>query len=237
MSDAYSETEETGEQMKMKYFRECISIFFHSIQVGYQLMTSFFRLARLPMPIVTVFGGAQSDRSGKFAKQAHDLSQRLAKAGISVITGGGPGIMVSANCGAASVRKKGEMAQTLGIAVSGIDDDFINPCADTFDVNYFFMRKWLLIRYSVGFVVFPGGIGTMDELFDLLNMLKHHRVPPLPVVLIGTEYWKPLVSWFKDSALKSGLIDERLMKLFIVTDDIDQAYEQIFQVCDIYLDN
>jgi len=145
--------------------------------------------------------------------------------------------MVAANCGAAETRKKGEKAQTLGIAVSGIDEDFMNPCADTLFVNYFFMRKWLLIRYSVGFIIFPGGVGTMDELFDLLNMMKHHRVPPLPVVLIGVEYWQPLVKWFKESALKGGLIDERLTELFVVTDDIDEAYDLLYEVCEIYLDD
>jgi len=221
----------------MKYLKESLSIFFHSIKVGYQLTNSFFRLSRLPMPIVTVFGGAQADKTGKFTKQAHDLCQKLAKKGVSIITGGGPGIMVAANCGAAETRKKGEKAQTLGIAVSGIDEDFMNPCADTLFVNYFFMRKWLLIRYSVGFIIFPGGVGTMDELFDLLNMMKHHRVPPLPVVLIGVEYWQPLVKWFKESALKGGLIDERLTELFVVTDDIDEAYDLLYEVCEIYLDD
>jgi len=223
--------------MRMKYLKECLMVFFHSIKVGYQLMTSFFRLARLPMPIVTIFGGAKADRTGEFAKKAHDLSQMFAKNGISVITGGGPGIMIAANCGAAELRKKGQKAQTLGIAVSGIDEDFINPCADTLYVNYFFMRKWLLMRYSVGFVVFPGGIGTMDELFDLLNMIKHHRIPPLPVVLVGVAYWQPIVDWFKISALKSGLIDERLTKLFIVTDDLDEAYGHVYEFCDLYIDN
>ena len=221
--------------MNMKYIKESLSIFFHSIKVGYQLMTSFFRLARLPMPIVTVFGGAKADKKGNYVQIAHDLSERFVKKGISVITGGGPGIMMAASCGAAGARKKGQKAQTLGIGVSGIDEDFVNPCTSTLHVNYFFMRKWLLVRYSVGFVVFPGGIGTMDELFDLLNLMKHHRIPELPVVLVGIEYWKPLVQWFRDSALKSGLLDERLTKLFIVTDSIDEAYETIYDVCENYL--
>ena len=221
--------------MKTRYLRKCLSIFFHSIKVGYQLMTSFFRLAHLPMPIVTIFGGAKAGDAGEDARKAHDLARKYADNGISVITGGGPGIMKAANCGAASVRKKGERARTLGIAVSGVDDEFVNPCADMLNVNYFFMRKWLLIRYSIGFVIFPGGLGTMDELFDLLNLMKHHRIPDLPVVLVGADYWQPIVDWF-DSALKSGLIDERLMKLFVVTDSVDEAYKIIYEVCEIYLD-
>lgn len=223
--------------MQLKYIRECVSIFFHSIKVGYQLTASFFRLAHLPMPIVTIFGGAKADKGGKYIKPADDFAQRLAQNGISVITGGGPGIMMAASCGAArGARKKKEKPHTLGIAVSGVDDDFINPCADVLHVNYFFMRKWLLIRYSVGFVVFPGGIGTMDELFDLLNMIKHNRVPELPIVLIGVQYWQPIVQWFHDSALKNGLIDERLTKLFVVTDSIDEAFDLIYGACKYYLD-
>ena len=221
--------------MRLKYLRECLSIFFHSIKVGYQLMTSFFRIARLPMPIVTVFGGAQAKEETEYTKKANDFARRCAQKGISVVTGGGPGIMKAATCGAAGVRKKGEKLQTLGISVSGVDEDFVNPCSDVLRVNYFFMRKWLLIRYSLGFVIFPGGVGTMDELFDLLNMIKHHRIPELPVVLVGTSYWEPIVQWFR-AALKEGLIDERLMKLFVVTDSIDEAYEIICDMCEYYLE-
>ena len=228
--------------MPLKYVRECLSIFFHSIKVGYQLMASFFRLAHVPAPIVTIFGGAKMDKDDEYMKSAHDFAQRLVQSGISVITGGGPGIMIAANCGAArgtrqrGTRQKKEKSRTLGIAVSGIDDDFINPCADVLHVDYFFMRKWLLIRYSVGFVVFPGGIGTMDELFDLLNMIKHGRIPHLPIVLIGVQYWEPIVRWFHDSALKNELIDERLTKLFVVTDSIDEAFDIIYGACEDYLD-
>jgi len=223
--------------MRMRYVKESLSIFFHSMKVGYQLMTSFFRLARLPMPIVTVFGGAKADKDSLYTKMAHDFAYRLVKNGVSIISGGGPGVMVATSCGAASAQKKGEKARTLGVGVSGIDDDFNNPCSDVMQVNYFFMRKWLLIRYSIGFIVFPGGIGTMDELFDLLNMIKHHRLPALPVVLIGVDYWQPLVSWFHDSAFKGGLIDERLTKLFVVTDSIDEAYDIIHRACEYYLDD
>lgn len=223
--------------MKAKYIRESLWIFFHSIKVGYQLMASFFRLTRLPMPIVTIFGGAKADKTGLYAKKAHDLSSKFVKNGISVITGGGPGIMAAASCGAVELKEEGKKARTLGISVSGIEEDFFDPCSDILHVNYFFMRKWLLIRYSMGFVVFPGGIGTMDELFDLLNLMKHNRIPDLPVVLVGVEYWNPLIQWFHESAFKNGLIDERLTKLFIVTDSVDEAYETIYDMCEYYLND
>lgn len=218
----------------MKYVKECLSIFFHSIKVGYQLMTGFFRLARLQKPIITIFGGAKVSQDSNYVKLAHELAHRFAKHGVSIISGGGPGIMMAAHCGAASAHQIGKKARTLGVNVSGVDASFVNPCSDMLEVNYFFMRKWLLVRYSVGFIIFPGGVGTMDEFFDLLNLMKHHRIPDLPIVLIGIDYWKPLISWFRDSGIKSGLIDERLIRLFMVTDDIDEAYKQVYTFCEYY---
>lgn len=223
--------------MQMRYLRECLAIFLHAIKVGYELMAGFFRLARMPMPIVTFFGGAKADSSGTCVQQAHDLAERFVKSGVSVLTGGGPGIMVAASCGAAEGSKPGKKGRTLGITVAGVDEEFVNPCADTLRVSYFFMRKWLLIRYSVGYVVFPGGVGTMDELFDLLNMLKHNKIPPFPVVLIGVDYWQPVITWFYNFAFKEGLIDESLAKLFVVTDSIDEAYEIIYDVCQQYIEH
>lgn len=222
--------------MCIRYVRECVSIFFHAVKVGYELTAGFFRLARMPMPMVTFFGGAKADSSGKCVQQAHDLAERLVKNGVSILTGGGPGIMTAASCGAVDGGKRGGKARTLGITVAGVDEKFVNPCADILRVSYFFIRKWLLIRYSVGYVVFPGGIGTMDELFDLLNLLKHHKVPPFPVVLIGKEYWSPIITWFYDFALKEGLLDEHLTKLFVVTDSIDEAYEIIYDVCQQFIE-
>jgi uncharacterized protein (TIGR00730 family) len=215
---------------------ECLSIFLHAIKISHELMMGFFRLARMPMPMVTFFGGAKADNSGHCVQQAHDLAERFVQHGVSILTGGGPGIMVAASCGAAQGQPHGKKARTLGITVAGVDEHVINPCADTLRVSHFFIRKWLLIRYSIGYVVFPGGVGTIDELFDLLNLLKHHKVPPFPVVLIGTAYWQPIITWFYDLAIREDLLNEDLVKLFVVTDSIDEAYEIIYAVCRQYLE-
>ncbi|MFC1841896.1 TIGR00730 family Rossman fold protein [Candidatus Dependentiae bacterium] len=223
--------------MKFKYFKECCNILTHSIKVGWELMRSFAQISKLNMPVITIFGGAKEGKTGDYPRKAFDLSKRLVENGIPVLTGGGPGIMESANCGASSASSKmsTEKKHTLGIAVKGIDTWFESSCYyNTIHVNYFFMRKWLLTRYSVGFIVFPGGIGTLDELFDVLNLMKHHRIPPFPIVLIGETYWKPLLSLLKDSALKGGFIDERLAKLFMVTDDIDKAYKIMYDSCNLF---
>lgn len=221
--------------MLLKYSRECFNIFLHSIRVGCELMFGFMKLSRMHMPVVTIFGGAKGPKEDLHSKQAYELARRLVEHDISVLTGGGPGIMEAASCGASSVHKgnnKGKKkSDTIGIAVTGIDTWFVSSCYyPTVRVSYFFMRKWLLIRYSVGFIVFPGGIGTLDELFDLLNLLKHNKIPPFPVVLIGKDYWSPLVKLL-NQALKRGLLDQELTKLFVVKDDIDQAFDIVYSSC------
>jgi len=225
--------------MRFKYYKECFNILTHSLRVGWQLMCSFVCLSKLHMPLITIFGGAKEEEEGEYAKKAFSLARKFAEHDISILTGGGPGIMDAVNCGAASVRRKSEKKkpQTIGIAVSGVDSWFVSSCYyHTIRVYYFFMRKWLLIRYSVGFVVFPGGVGTLDELFDLLNLIKHHRVQEFPIILIGKEFWKPLVSLLHDSALKRGLIDERLANLFIVTDDMDEAFNIVHESYKVFKD-
>ncbi|MFC1842811.1 LOG family protein [Candidatus Dependentiae bacterium] len=223
--------------MRFKYFKECCNILTHSIKVGWELMRSFTKLSRLHKPVITIFGGAKEGKEGVYSKKAFALAKKFVEQDIPVLTGGGPGIMEAANCGAASVHGKDypEQKDTLGVAVTGIDTWFESTCYySTLHVSYFFMRKWLLTRYSVGFVIFPGGIGTLDELFDVLNLMKHHRIPEFPVILIGKDYWKPLVSLLYDSGLKSGLIDERLANLFILTDDIDDAFKIVYESCKVF---
>jgi len=224
--------------MKFKYIRECFNLFIHSVRVGWQLMCSFLSLSKLHMPVVTIFGGAKEDKKGKYAKDAYAIARKFVEHEISVLTGGGPGIMEAANCGAISIKRECKHGRsfTKGIGVTGVDTWFISSCYyPTISVSYFFMRKWLLIRYSVGFVIFPGGVGTMDELFDLLNLLKHHKIPPFPVVLIGKEYWKPLMTWFTESAFKNGFIeDKRLLQLFTITDDIDEAFSLVYETSKVF---
>jgi len=223
--------------MKFKYIRECCSIVTHSIKVGWELMRSFIQLSKLNMPGVTIFGGSREGKDKIYAKKAFALAKKFVENEIPILTGGGPGIMEYANCGACSVhpRGDGEQKDTIGIAVTGIDSWFESSCYyHTIHVSYFFMRKWLLTRYSIGFVVFPGGIGTIDELFDVLNLIKYHRMPEFPIILIGVEYWQPLVDLLQGSALKNDFITERMANSFIVTDDIDQAFMIINEACKVF---
>ncbi|MFT6765934.1 MAG: hypothetical protein ACJAZS_000830 [Alteromonas naphthalenivorans] len=183
-----------------------------------------WRVSKLNQPVVTIFGGSKLEQSHSYAKQAHQLAELLVNHGVSVITGGGPGIMEAANCGAAENTTQ---ARTIGITVRRLAREQLNSCMnETIIVKHFFARKWLLTRYSKGFAVFPGGFGTLDELFEIITLMQVEMMMPLPVVLIGTKYWKPLFDWM-DTAVQEGLILKKDLDLMLVTDDIQEAFNYL----------
>lgn len=215
------------------YFKTLFKYYVRTVRITYGFLWNLRALVSLPHPIVTVFGSAKTKDTADLYYQAYALGRMLAEQNISVITGGGPGIMHAANCGAASVdlQLRNKVKRTLGITVRGIDETFDPSPIPTINFHYFFMRKWFLSQFSSAFIVFPGGIGTMDELFDVLNLRKHDFLPLLPVVLIGKDYWQPLLNWFNQSALAGGEIEEKNLKLFIVTDSIEEAFHLVSQAC------
>jgi uncharacterized protein (TIGR00730 family) len=192
-------------------------------------------LAKVRMPIVTIFGSANTAQNTPYYEQAYALSNALAAQKISVITGGGPGIMQAANCGAYAARtEKDDKLNTLGIGVIGVDDRSKSSCNTMLWVDNFFIRKWMLVRYSLGVVVFPGGFGTLDEFSDILNYMKHKRIPPIPLILIGSAFWQPLVDWMKNTLLKEGYIYAEYLSFFRVVDSVDQAAAILIEVCNQY---
>ena len=214
----------------------CYRVLFSSLfRTTFQLIYGVWKVSRLPEPIVTVFGGARLKQDDFYAQQAHELSHRLARANISVITGGGPGIMEAANCGISHEQAKAIRARTLGITVKGLGKkEQVNECAKEYIVmDYFFARKWLMINFSVAFAVFPGGFGTMDELAQVATLMQTEQLPGVPLVLIGTEYWQPFMNWLTDSALKNGLISEKDLNLIRVTDDLDEAFCLLQERCEL----
>ena len=205
---------------------ETIRVFGVLLKAGWQLSRGVHCVSRLRQPIVSIFGGRWGEQ--KYSEKAHMLAGTFVENGFSVISGGGPGIMAEANCGA---YEKGKMLNiqkmvTLGIGVTGVDKDFVNPCAQMTKSDYFFVRKWLLTRYSHGIVILPGGIGTVDELFDILNLIKLGKLQPRPIVLYDSAYWDPLIAWYKQS-VDQGLIQEEFESLFYVTNDLDEAVSLI----------
>jgi len=212
----------------------CYWVLFKSLfKTTYQLLYGVWKVSKLPEPLVTVFGGARLTQDNPIAQKAHQLSHKLAQANISVITGGGPGIMEAANCGVSHEEAKAIRARTLGITVKGLGkQEPVNECAKDYIVmDYFFSRKWLMINYSVAFAVFPGGFGTMDELAEVVTLMQTKKLPGVPVVLIGTQYWQLFMQWLTESALKNGLVSQKDIDLLFVTDDLDEAFCKLQEQC------
>ncbi len=210
-----------------------LKCFVQSLRYCAQLIRGIHALAHLQQPIITLFGGAESQQESPHYQQVYLFAQRLASKGFSVVTGGGPGIMQAANCGAMKGMPQEEAYKhSLGIAVHGIDDHVTGQCAPIVRVDMFFQRKWLLVKQAAAVVVFPGGLGTADELFYLMNLYKHDRLPRVPVVLVDRAYWEPLVTWLKERALPAGYIKEGFLSFFVLVDTIDEAFAVVQKVAD-----
>jgi uncharacterized protein (TIGR00730 family) len=175
-------------------------------------------------PAVTVFGSARTAPNNPAYQQAVELGRKLAENRFAVITGGGPGIMEAANKGA---HEAGGISIGLNIVIP--EEQTQNPYVNLgIDFDYFFARKVMFVKYAYGMVCFQGGFGTLDELFETLTLIQTHKTQPSPVVLIGTEFWSPLVNWLKDSLLERyETIGTEDAELFIVTDDLDEAVSHI----------
>jgi uncharacterized protein (TIGR00730 family) len=199
------------------------------IKVTCQLFYGIFKLSRLKTPRVTFFGGTRLNLKSSYADDAYTLAARLAKANIAVITGGGPGLMQAVNCGASSARTK---AGNVGVTVKGLEQGARSLCSKDFIITeYFFARKWLLMNYSSGFVVFPGGFGTIDELGQVVTLIQQQEIGSAPVILYGSEYWKFFISWLHKTAFEEGLVTESDLKLITVQDDIDVVFDILYDAC------
>lgn len=164
---------------------------------------------------VSIFGGSRITRDNKYYALAEDTAYLVAKAGFAIITGSGPGIMEAANKGAR--RAKG---CSIGLNIQIPMEQKPNEYVDTLlDFHYFFVRKVMFVKYARAFVIMPGGYGTLDELFESLNLIQAERIDKFPVVLMGREYWKGMLDWLSHCVLKNGCIAKRDLDLFKVTDD------------------
>lgn len=210
------------------FFKSCwaqIYLVGHLFASYIRMIKGVWKISKLKAPIVTVFGGSKLSQDHPYAKKAHALGELLVKNNISVITGGGPGIMQAANCGA--FKPDDAKSKSVGIAIRGLSSEEMNSCADEIVVvKHFFTRKWLLTRYATAFAVFPGGFGTLDELFEVATLMQVERLSHIPIVLVGTDYWKPLLQWI-NLAVKEGLVLQQDADLLFVTDDVQEAFEHL----------
>lgn len=171
--------------------------------------------------IITAFGSARSDPSGRCYEYARNVCFRLGEAGFSIMTGGGPGIMEAASKGGFEAG-----VSTYGIDIELPHEQAMNPYINRpFVCNYLPSRKYLLMSYSVGFVVFPGGYGTLDELFEVLTLISTGKIKTVPVVLAGSEFWRGLKSWAEGSLLGNDFINLKEYDFLNILDDPDQIVE------------
>jgi len=166
-------------------------------------------------PAVGVFGGARFEEDSPYYQQAMNVGAMLSQHGFSIITGGGPGIMEAANRGAKLGRGK-----SVGLNIELPHEQDPNPHLDiSLSFRYFFVRKLMFVKYSMGFVIFPGGFGTMDELFEALTLVQTKKVISFPLVLYSSEYWKGLVEWIRGTLVERGAISRDDVDLIYVVDD------------------
>ena len=198
-----------------------------------EFVDGFEKLARIG-PCVSIFGSARTHNHNKYYKLAEDCARLLTERGYGVISGGGPGIMEAANKGAYEAGGK-----SVGLNIDLPFEQFHNKYIDRdkiLEFDYFFIRKVMFMKYSQGFIVLPGGFGTMDELFEALTLIQTGKVARFPIVLVGTEYWGGLMEWVKNTMLAGEKnISEEDLNLYRLVDTAEDAAEHIFRFYDKYV--
>jgi len=170
-------------------------------------------------PGVSIFGSARIKEDTSLYPLVRDLGRLLGESGITVITGGGPGLMEAANRGASDAN-----GESVGVGIELPFETGLNPYVNVgLEFRYFFARKVMFVKYAVGFVFFPGGFGTLDELFEVITLIQTGRLDPVPIVLFGSSYWRNLLAWIDDELLQGGFISPDDTAFYTVTDDIEEA--------------
>ncbi len=199
------------------------------MRITSEFVNGFDALAHIP-PAVTIFGSARTKHDDADYTSAVETARLLAKAGFAIITGGGPGIMEAANKGA---QEGGNLS--IGCNIELPFEQFANRYLDiSLDFSYFFVRKTMFIKYSDAFVIYPGGFGTMDELFEALTLIQTQKVNNFPIILYGSTYWSGLVNWIHDTMLRSEKISPGDISLLRVSDDPQEICKL---VCEAYKEN
>ncbi len=193
-----------------------------TLRIMGEFVEGFDALAEIG-PAVTIFGSARVGRRNRYYGAARRLAAALARQGFAIITGGGPGIMEAANRGA---REAGGLS--IGANIELPFEQGLNEYVDLgMEFRYFFVRKVMFVKYAEAFVIFPGGFGTLDELFESLTLIQTGKVEHFPVVLYGTEYWEGMMQWIRDKPLYEEKISPEDLHLLTITSDIDEACEAI----------
>lgn len=176
-------------------------------------------------PCVSIFGSARTQVGDKYYELAVNVSKRISEAGYGIITGGGPGIMEAGNRGAHLAG-----GTSVGLNIDLPFEQHDNPYIDkdkSLDFDYFFVRKVMFVKYSQGFVVMPGGFGTLDELFEAITLIQTHKIEKFPIILVGTHFWSGLIDWIKNTMLEAGTISAHDLDLIKIVDTEEEVVDII----------
>jgi len=175
-------------------------------------------------PSVTVFGSARTKEDNFYYKKTLNLTSQLAKRGFNIITGGGPGIMEAANRGAYDIKN----VESIGLNIDLPFEQIANPyTTKDLSFDYFFSRKVMLVKYSMAYVIFPGGFGTLDELFEALTLVQTRKVTGVKIFLIGSDFYTPLIEFIEKSLISEKMIDKEDIEFIRLTDDIECVVKEI----------
>lgn len=183
-------------------------------------------------PCVSIFGSARLQPDDERYQLATEIAQKITEIGFGIITGGGPGIMEAGNKGA-----KAGGGKSIGLNIELPFEQHFNPYIDkgfNIDFDYFFVRKVMFVKYSQGFIVMPGGFGTLDELMEALTLIQTNKIGKFPIVLVGSKFWSGLLDWFKETLLENKMINAGDLELYRIVDTADDAVAHIKAFYDKY---
>jgi uncharacterized protein (TIGR00730 family) len=192
-------------------------------RIAEEFRAGFEVVERVPKPAVTIFGSARVREGSLIYERAREAGRLFARSGFTVVTGGGPGVMEAANRGA---QEAGGFS--VGFNIELPHEQAANPYLDVHRTfQHFYARKTMLVKVAEGFVMFPGGFGTLDEMFEALTLIQTGKVLHFPVVLVGRDYWGDLLDWIGDELIEHGMVSPDDVRLLYLTDDVEEAVAEV----------
>jgi uncharacterized protein (TIGR00730 family) len=198
-------------------------LFAHAARIGDEFLQGFKAVERIDRPAVSMFGSARVHEGHPAYEEAREVGRRFAEAGWAVVTGGGPGVMEAANRGA---KEGGGLS--VGFNIELAHEQHENPYLDIeLTFHHFYARKTMFVKAAEGFVIFPGGFGTLDELFEALTLIQTGKVLHFPVVLFDRDYWEGMLGWLRERPLAGGMVSTGDMELLYLTDSPEEAVARV----------